>query len=169
MYLTRIDKKTGFLLIGDNEDGIMAIKEFRDVLENSILGIKCLTAIALTADYQSPIKFYSDADRPKKAMEETTGSRNKFEWNLDVIQVALKKYDDLQYDPALEEGRIHYQRKVNKLKDYKFSEANFGKQLKQKNGDLMIIKSPSTVSKELREINSDIAEYEKKHSGERPL
>lgn len=165
MYLTRIDKKTGLLLIDDNEDGVLAIKEFKAILDDKSLGLQCLTAIALTADYQSPIKFYSDEDRPKKSMEEVVGNRKAFEWNLDIIQKALKKYDDLQYDPTIEEGKIHYQRKVNKLRQYKESEEKYGKGLVDENDALLIIKSPAEVSKELRQVNADIAEYEKNIQG----
>lgn len=117
MYLTQFDRKTGLLDIEDIDDGVMSIKEFRDLVNSKEFGLPCLTAVALVADYKSPIKYYDDNDRPKKAMEEVTGQRKAWEWNLEIIQVALKKYDALQYDPVLEEGRIYFDQKVKKLKE----------------------------------------------------
>ena len=158
MYLTKLNSETGLLLIEDNEDGILAIKEFRDILNSEDHGLGCLTAIALVADYQSTIKYYSDKDRPRKAMEEVTGDRDEWEWNVDIIQLALKKYDALQYDPTLEEGRIYYDQKVQKLKEIQ-------------NWDTLPDDSPSRVGssmtslkKELRAINDDIQLYDKRIS-----
>ena len=89
MYLTSLNPKTGLLEIEEGNDGILAIKEFRDLIQNKKLGLHCLTAIALTADYQSPILYYNDKDRPRKAQEEVTGDRDAYEWNTEIIQKAL--------------------------------------------------------------------------------
>jgi hypothetical protein len=154
MYLTRINKETGLLIIEDGHDGILAISEFRDILNDKKLGLHCLTAVALAVDYQSPIKFYSAIDRPMKAMEESTGDRRAFEWNTDIIQRALKKYDSLQYDPTLEEGRIFYDQKVQKLKQMQeFSSMNQDQRMSSKT-------SMASIKKELREINKDITDYD---------
>lgn len=159
MYLTRLNDKTGLVLIEDNQDGLLAIKEFRDILDSSNHGLHCLTSIALTADYQSPIKYYSDEDRPKKAMEEVTGDRSSWEWNVDIIQKALRKYDALQYDPTLEEGRIHYDQKVKKLKEIQGYDTLPTDDDRRKKTTIVQLK------KELRAINVDIDEYDKRISG----
>lgn len=156
MYLTRIDKETGFIQIEDNLDGVLAIKEFRDILNSDKHGIACLTSIALMVDYQSPIKFYSEKDRPRKAMEETSGDRDKWEWNTDIIQLALKKYDALQYDPTLEEGRIYYDQKVRKLKEIVEYDSL------PLDSDLVKGRSMFSLKKDLRAINDDIDSYEKR-------
>jgi len=162
MYLTEISSKTGFINIDDIDDGVLAIKEFRAVIENKKLGIECMTAIALTADYKSPIRFYNDEDRPRKAMEESIGDRDKWEWKQELIQAALKKYDLLQYDPSLEERRIHYDRKVKKLKEIK----NYDSPPKKDDeGNEIRKKTISTLTAELRSINSDIKEFEKTVEG----
>lgn len=159
MYLTELDKETGLVIIDKNNDGILAIKEFRDILNNDEFGINCLTAIALVADYTSPIKYYSYQDRPKKAQEEVTGDRNYWEWNLEIIQIALKKYDALQYDPTVEEQRIYYNQKITKLKEIQ-------------EFDGLPIDDPKRVpnamaklKKELRDINTDIVDFEKRIEG----
>lgn len=160
MYLTELDKKTGLVVIDKQGDGVMAIKEFREVIYDETLGLKCFTAIALAEDYQSLLRFYSDDDRPKAAQEEVSGKRETWEWRQDKIQLALKKYAWLQYDPTIEEGQVHYQRKVNKLKEYKQSEKYYGKGHKDENGNDITFKNPSILAKELRDINTDIKNYE---------
>jgi hypothetical protein len=160
MYLTEIDTKTGLLNIEDVQDGILAIKAFRDVIEDKKLGLPCLTAIALVVDHKSPIKHYSEVDKPRKAMEEVTGDRDRYVWNQDKIQLALIKYEDLQYNPTLEEKEIHYQRRVTKIKELKESEKKYQK--KDADGELLFpdIKAPQSVSAELRRINEDVKNFE---------
>lgn len=159
MYLTRLDTKTGLLLIEDGDDGILAIKEFRNVLESEKHGLPCLTAIALVADYQSPIKYYSDSDRPRKAQEEVTGDRDAWEWNIELIQVALKKYDALQYDPTLEEQRIYYDQKVMKLKAIQEYDKLSADDPIRKNTSMAQLK------KDLRQINDDITKFDERIEG----
>lgn len=160
MYLTRIDKKTGLLFIDDGDDGILSIKEFKNVLDDKDHGLYCLTAIALVADYQSPIRYYNDTDRPKKAQEEVTGNRNSWEWNTELIQAALKKYDDLQYDPTLEEKRIYYDQKVRKLQQIKEYDALDPKDEKRNSITMAQLK------KDLRSINDDIEAFTKRIEGQ---
>jgi hypothetical protein len=174
MYLTKINIKTGLLEIEEENDGILSIKAFREILIDEDLrfkkrsefpGIHCLTAIALTVDYLSPVRFYSDKDRPFKAQEEVTGKRKVWDWPQEKIQLALKKYSDLQYDPTLVEGQIHYQRKVSMLERFKESEEKYGKGLKNKKGEEIIYESPAKIAAMLRVINTDIKEYEKQIQG----
>lgn len=162
MYLTEIDKNTGYLKIDLLDDGVMAIKAFRDVINNKKLGLECMTAIALCADHSSPIRHYDDEDRPRKAMEESIGDRDKWEWKQELIQEALKKYDDLQYNPSLEEKRIHNDRRISKLKEIR---AHNRPAEKDAEGNEIPKKTITTLTKELRAINSDIKEYEKNAEG----
>jgi len=161
MYLTPIDTKTGLIKLSEEDDGVLSIKEFREVIYDEELGLKCFTAIALTADYKSPLRFYSDADRPKKAMEEVIGDRSAFNWNLEKIQAALIKYDELQFDLTVEEGKIHFQRKLTALEDLKESERYFGKPHNRQNsdGEKMIFENPEKISIRLRKINEDLKKY----------
>lgn len=163
MYLTKLDPRTGLVIIEDNDDGVLAIKEFRAVINDPKLGIACLTAIALTADYLTPKRYYDEKDRPRAAMEEVSGNRDKWTWNQEKIQQALVKYDLLQYDPDIEEGDIHYQRKVSKLKEFKESEEYYSKP-RDRDGE-PLYKSPHVIAGELRKINQDIQEYKKTVQG----
>jgi hypothetical protein len=176
MYLTKINIKNGLLDLEKSEDGILAIKEFREVLMDEDLrfednieypGHHCLTAIALVVDYQSPKRYYSEEDRPKASMEEVTGKRNAFPWHTERVQLALRKYDELQYDPIVEEGKIYYESKVRKLREYREAEQYYGKKHNQKDadGEEKIFKNPVTIRADIRKINDDIKEYEKQIQG----
>lgn len=128
MYLVELDNK-GLVRVDGEFDGINAINEFRAVIKNEDLGVVCFTAIALTVDYLTPIKYYKDEDRPFKAMEIASGGNRKaFVWNQDLIQSALLKYDELQYNPTIEEKRTLDSLLLDKLKeisDQKNKKANF--------------------------------------------
>ena len=103
MYLVEIDKATGLVKYEGPYDGIMAIKAFRAVVNEKGLGIECFTAIAMVVDWLSTIRHYSLNDRPKKAMYHVTKKRNAFPWANKLIQDALEKYSELQYNPDLVE------------------------------------------------------------------
>jgi len=156
MYLTEIDEKTGLVKIEKSKDGILAIKEFRDIIHDEKLGIECFTAIALVADYLSLKRFYDDNDRPRASMEEVTGDRDKFVWKQEKIQKALVKYDDLQYDADIEEERLHRLRKTNVLRKIKEAE--------KMNVDEMIAAgyNMKNLTATLRDINADIVAFDKR-------
>lgn len=103
MYLVEIDIATGLVKYENQYDGIMAIKAFRDVVNEKDLGIECFTSIAMVMDWLSPIRHYSLDDRPKKAMYHVMKKRNAFPWTNGLIQAALEKYGELQYNPDLVE------------------------------------------------------------------
>jgi hypothetical protein len=158
MYLTEINKKTGLLIIDDIEDGIMAIKDFRLLVNDKRFGLACLTAVALVADYKSPIRYYSEEDRPRKAMEEVTGDRDAYTWKEDVIQLALKKYDSLQLDHNLKEYHIHLERK-NSILD-KLQDIDNPLSKTKRDGA-----TSASLAKELRDINKDLEAFNKANQG----
>lgn len=118
MYLVELHPLTGLVKIDGEFDGIKAVKEFRDIINNTELGLACMTAIALTVDYLTPIGYYREEDRPYKAMEvATNGNRRAFPWAQESIQKALIKYQELQYNPTIEEKRTLDEMLLNKLKE----------------------------------------------------
>lgn len=92
--------------LSDINDGVLAIKEFKNVIDAEHLGIQAFTAIALTIDHETPWKFYDYKERHIKAMREVTGNGESFNWGDDLIQLALKKYDELQYNPTIKELQL---------------------------------------------------------------
>lgn len=117
MYLTKINPDTELVDISDINDGVLAIKEFSKVINHPDLGIECFTAIALTVDYASPIRYYIESERHMKAMKNVTGDSNKWPWANDHIQKALLKYDDLQFNEELKEQAIIREMKLRKLRE----------------------------------------------------
>lgn len=119
MFLTRIDPKTGLVDLGGTDDGIMAIIDFRKIIQTPKLGIECFTCIALTVDYLSPIHFYPAKERHIRAMKNITGKSNSFLWANDFIQKACLTYSDLQYNPIFEEREMLLEMRLAKLADIK--------------------------------------------------
>lgn len=118
MYLVELDPFTGLVKVDGEFDGVRAVREFRNVINEPSLGIQCFTAIALTVDYLTPIQYYRQEDRPYKAMEMATGgNRRAFIWNQDLIQECLIKYNELQYNPTIEEKRTLDFMLLEKLKE----------------------------------------------------
>lgn len=118
MYLVELDTFTGLVKVDGEFDGVRAVKEFRDIINDPKLGVSCFTAIALTVDYLTPIGFYKESDRPYKAMELATGgSRRAFDWPQEKIQQCLIKYNELQYNPTIEEKRTLDFMLLEKLKE----------------------------------------------------
>jgi len=103
MYLVELDPITGMIMDKGQWDGVLSIKEFRDMVNDPELGIECLTAVALTLDWQSPIRYYAEKDRPGRAMKEVKQDVKAWVWDREEIQGCLIKYSDLQYNASLVE------------------------------------------------------------------
>ena len=124
MYLIEIDSSTGLAKWKTQHDGIMVIPEFRALINNQEFGIECFTAVSLVVDWLSPIRHYSLSDRPKRAMYEVSNNRSAFAWGSELVQKALNKYSELQYNPSLvEKERLDniLMDKLNEIKDEKNS------------------------------------------------
>jgi len=118
MYLVELDPLTGFVKVDGEFDGVRSIRDFRNIINSEELGIECFTAIALTVDYLTPIRYYKDTDRPYKAMEiVTNGNRRAFVWEQELIQKCLITYNKLQYNPTIEEKRTLDSMLLEKLKE----------------------------------------------------
>lgn len=128
MYLVELDPKDGLVLMAKDWDGIMAIKEFRDIVNNPKLGRECMTAIALVLDWQSPIRYYAEKDRPGRAMKEVKQNVKAFVWDREEIQAALIKYSDLQYNASLVEKNQYDQMEMDLMAEIR-AEKDRAKQL----------------------------------------
>ena len=120
MYLLSIDEKTGLIKDDLTEDSWRGIQVFRDLVEE--YGLEGLTIVALTEDYESPLRYYSEEDRGRRSMEEVTGSRNKHNLKKDIFVRSFKKYKELQFNPTLEQDRINRNIKIRYIKQ--LSDAN---------------------------------------------
>lgn len=121
MYLVEIDEETGLIKDDAVNDGWKAIKDFKKVFDK--YGLEGMTLIALSADYQSMYRYYSDEDRPHRSMDEIYDNRHKFDFHKnELLQKAYKKYKDLQFNTDLEQERINQSIKLRYLE--KLNEAN---------------------------------------------
>lgn len=120
MYLTEIDDETGLILDHPTNSGWKAIKDFYTLYKKK--GIKAFTAVALVADYQSPLRHYKERDRFERASDEVYGKRNAIDFEDEIVKKALEKYKDLQLDPDLETEKINSEIKIRLIQ--KISEAN---------------------------------------------
>jgi hypothetical protein len=102
MYLVELSK-VGKLIIED--DGIYAIPEFRDIIETKGFGEPAMRAIALICDYKSIYRHRPDKDRSTFVLRDVYGIAAKKTLNLksEKCEAAIKKYNDLQFDPYREE------------------------------------------------------------------
>jgi hypothetical protein len=102
MYLIQLDDD-GLVMNNKLHDGWKAIKEFRAVYDK--FKIQGMTVIALTCDYESMYRYYTnEKDRFLRSVEEVYGNRTKIKLN-EVLQRAIDKYNELQYNPNLERIR----------------------------------------------------------------
>lgn len=149
MYLTEIDNKTGLIKTELDSSGVFAINEFRDVLNSEELGLKCFTSIALTVDYLSPLRYFNKKERHMKAMETVCdGNRNAFVWNQELIQKCLIKYDEIQYNPDIEEKQLLDSMLIDKLNEIR---------------DTVDAEDKITLFKQLNTIKDLISNFNKSH------
>lgn len=109
MYLIQLDSD-GLVMNDSLHDNWKAIKEFREVYDK--YKIEGMTVVALTCDYESAYKYYTnEKDRFLRSVEEVYGNRSKLKINQ-LLQSAIDKYNALQYNSDFE--RI---RQFNEYKD----------------------------------------------------
>jgi hypothetical protein len=120
MYLIEISKTTGLISEDLTNSGWRAIKDFRNLVD--VRGLEALTVVALVKDYQSPLRNYSQEDRPARAMEEIFDNREALDFNNDLLKNALNKYMELQFNIELEQRNLNNEIKIRYVK--KIFEAN---------------------------------------------
>ena len=141
MYLIQLDSD-GLVMNDSLHDNWKAIKEFREVYAK--YKIEGMTVVALTCDYESAYKYYTnEKDRFLRSVEEVYGNRSKLKISQ-LLQSAIDKYNALQYNSDFE--RI---RQFNEYKD----------RLIQRIGENMKIETPE-AEKEVTRLNSTLKSQE---------
>lgn len=122
MYLLELNDE-GLIDDTPTNTGWKAISVFRKVFKK--YGIKGLTCIALSADYQSMFRHYNDEDRPRRASDEIYGDRNHLDFQKDeILKEAIQKYKDLQFNADLEQEKINNEIKLRYLRNLSESNTN---------------------------------------------
>ena len=141
MYLIQLDSD-GLVMNDSLHDNWKAIKEFREVYDK--YKIEGITVVALTSDYESAYKYYTnEKDRFLRSIEEVYGNRSKLKINQ-LLQSAIDKYNALQYNSDFE--RI---RQFNEYKD----------RLIQRIGENMKIETPEAEI-EVNRLNKTLKSQE---------
>lgn len=118
MYLLGINEETGLIKLDINNDGWLAIKEFKALYDKH--GLEGMTLVALSVDYLSPLAYYTEEDRPYRAMEEIYNSRKKVKLSDKLFVNAATKYNELQQNDDLEMDALNreiYSKLVEKFKN----------------------------------------------------
>tara|TARA_R110000851_G_scaffold117849_4_gene244871 strand:+ start:2061 stop:2588 length:528 start_codon:yes stop_codon:yes gene_type:complete len=95
MYLLKISKKGDLI----DDDGIYGIPEFSDLIKAKGFGLKALLFVAYMADYDSPYRYHTEAERVRVVSKYVFGD---YEWKgvKDVkVAQAMRRYIELEYDP----------------------------------------------------------------------
>lgn len=115
MFLMTIDEETGLLSEDPNEDSWKGIKVFRDFKNK--YGLEGLTVIALSADHMTPFRKYGPQDRPRRAMEEIFGNRDKLDYQSEEFQKCIAKYNELQFNADMEQERLNNEIKLRYINE----------------------------------------------------
>lgn len=151
MYLTKINSKTGLVELEGEDDGIFAIKEFRELINTKAFGIQAFTCVALICDYLSPFRHYSENDREIKAMDQIYENRKELKIKNPLVQEAMIKYYALQYNHVIEEKKLLEEIKNKKLIEIR-SESDDAEKMRK--------------LKQLSDINKSLEEFNKKTNGD---
>ena len=111
MYLCRL-AEDGLIEMDKVGTGWLGIKVFREVYEK--LGREGMTVIAMSADYQSIFRYYNRADRFIRSVDEIFDKRSQMRKSK-LIDIAVEKYEELQYNTDLEQERINNEIKIRIL------------------------------------------------------
>lgn len=149
MYLVEIDPNTSLLKLDAELTGWMAIPSFAK-LYNQENGLKKISAVALFADYLSPLRYYGEKDRMSKVMDVVFEKRDDEFWYNDDIQQAIADYKALQYNHVLEEKSILEDNKIELLKLIRQEEDVVKKQ---------------NLMNQLKVVNKNLQDFEKENTG----
>ena len=128
MYLVNINRAGD---IYKDDDGVMLVPEFQEVLQGEGLGQVAMKWVALVCDYESPYRHFTESERKKAVSKDLYGT---YKWkgeSLPKVLAALDKYKELQFDP-LDEQLIAFNKKINQ-----FTELIDVMQLNEENAELL--------------------------------
>ena len=122
MYLLNIDKRGEII---ETDDGLYAIEEFREVVEE--FGLKGILWVALVCDYDSPYRHFVEREQVKSVSKAVFNTYNWKGIRNEKIANAIKRYKELQFDP-LDTQLIAFNEKIDEytqlMKNVKINEDN---------------------------------------------
>ena len=124
MYLLKLDKRGDVI---QQDDGMFAVLEFIEVLEQKSLGLKAMLWVALVCDYDSPYRHFVERERIKSVSKAVFDTYNWSGISNKKIANAIIKYKELQFDP-LDAQLIAFNEKIDEytqlMRNVKINEDN---------------------------------------------
>ena len=111
MYLLNLNDD-GLVHDVNDGDSWKVISEFRNVYKKH--GLKGMTVVAVTADYDSVYGYYNENDRFARTVKEIYGDSDAIKKDQLMVK-AIIKYNELQFNANLEHDRINQEYKINIL------------------------------------------------------
>jgi len=114
MYLVNINRAGD---IYKDDDGVMLVLEFQEVLKAEGLGQTAMKWVALVCDYESPYRHFIEVERKKAVSKDLYGI---YKWEGETrpkVLAAVDKYKELQFDP-LDEQLIAFNKKITQFTTY---------------------------------------------------
>ena len=114
MYLLKLNRKGDIM---KDDDGVIAVPEFKDVIKAKGLGDAAMKWVSLVYDYESPYRHFTESERKKAVSKDLYGT---YKWkgeSLPKVLAALDKYKELQFDP-LDEQLIAFNKKITQFTTY---------------------------------------------------
>ena len=114
MYLLNINRAGD---IYKDDDGVMLVLEFQEVLKAEGLGQVAMKWVALVCDYESPYRHFTESERKKAVSKDLY---NTYKWDGETkpkVLAAVDKYKELQFDP-LDEQLIAFNKKITQFTTY---------------------------------------------------
>ena len=122
MYLLNIDKRGEVI---ETDDGLYAIEEFREVVEE--FGLKGILWVALVCDYDSPYRHFVEREQVKSVSKAVFDTYNWKGIKSESVANAVRRYKELQFDP-LDAQLIAFNEKIDEytklMRNVKINEDN---------------------------------------------
>jgi len=124
VYLLKLDKRGDVI---QEDDGMFAIPEFRELIEQKGYGMKAMLWVALVCDYDSPYRHFVERERIKSVSKTVFDTYNWSGIKNKKIADAISKYKELQFDP-LDAQLIAFNEKIDEytqlMRNVKINEEN---------------------------------------------
>ena len=124
MYLLKLDKRGDVI---QEDDGMFAIPEFQELIEQKGYGMKAMLWVALVCDYDSPYRHFVERERIKSVSKTVFDTYNWGGIKNKKIANAISKYKELQFDP-LDAQLIAFNEKIDEytqlMRNVKINEEN---------------------------------------------
>mgnify|MGYP003145391645 FL=1 len=113
-YLFDVDKEGNVLL---QDKTVALVPEILAVYRHKDYGSRAIKWIVLMCDYNSPYRNLPEKEKREAVTMDMYGKRSFYKLDKEVIEKAMDKYNELQYDPLYEQYRV-FNNKLIEFNEY---------------------------------------------------